>query len=100
MRLIDADGLIDSIRDDLNIDGKNFARIMEHIQNADVVDAEQVVHAHWIIIEDEFYGKHVYCSNCHEEFVLGKSTSVETMRERQKRCFHCGAKMYGGNEDG
>ena len=53
----------------------------------------EVVHAHWIVLGDDFAGKPIYCSNCHEHFFLRRSASVERMREREKHCFNCGARM-------
>lgn len=54
---------------------------------------DAVVHAHWVVLDDFHTGKPVFCSNCHEHFILKRSTPTETMRERQKFCFNCGAKM-------
>lgn len=42
-KLISAAALINAIRDDLHIDGSNFARVKEHIEDAPAVDAVEVV---------------------------------------------------------
>ena len=42
-RLIYADDLLSALRDDLSINGKNFARVRRHIENAPTVDAVEVV---------------------------------------------------------
>ena len=42
-RLIRPGDLIATLRDDLNINGKNFARVKRHIENAPAVDAVAVV---------------------------------------------------------
>ena len=40
---ISANDLITAIRDDVNIDGRTFARVKEHIEEAKAVDAVEVV---------------------------------------------------------
>ena len=42
-RLIRPGELIATLRDDLSINGKNFARVRRHIDNAPTVDAVEVV---------------------------------------------------------
>ena len=43
-RLIDADALKLAIRDDAEINGANYARVKQHINEAKTVDAEKVVY--------------------------------------------------------
>lgn len=42
-RLIDADALKAAIRDDANIDGRNYAMVKRHINEAKTADAFEVV---------------------------------------------------------
>ena len=42
-RLIDANDLLNAIRDDYNINGAHFSRIRRHIEDAPAVDAVEVV---------------------------------------------------------
>ena len=65
-------------------------RYANAIDNAPEVDAEPVVHAHWI------YGKHGWaeCSACHHDFL-----GVYDLENSDNYCRHCGAKMDGGDGD-
>lgn len=74
--------------------------ILQVVKEQPTVDAVEVVHGRWIVLYDDFAGKKVCCSNCHECFFLGRATSMESLRERQKYCFNCGAKMDGENDNG
>lgn len=82
MRLIDADGIKDSIKwnrtdaDDL---------IKYYIDSAPTVDAVPVVHAKWNLADD---GDGIVCSNCGEDFC-----TIVYEEERMLYCPHCGAKM-------
>ena len=62
--------------------------IISSIENAPTVDAEPVVHGHWV--KHNFLGHEQYaCSEC------------QTLGSPQwKRCPVCETKMDGGNEDG
>lgn len=88
-RAIYADDLTSALRDDLNINGKNFARVKRHIENAPAVDAVEVVHGHWIFkhnpIEDpKGYFIRIVCSEC----------NLHT-GQKSNYCPQCGAKMDG-----
>ena len=104
-RAIYADDLIATLRDDLNINGKNFARVKRHIENAPTVDAVEVVHGRW---EDEHGGKYANpryrCSVCKEralyKFELDLLYHWKEVQALTPICPYCGAKMDGGNEDG
>lgn len=62
-KLIDANDLLNAIRDDHNINGTNFARIRRHIESATTVDAVEVVRCKDCKYhEDEEIGM-VYCPN-------------------------------------
>ena len=42
-KIIKAEELLNAIRDDISINGTNFARVKRHIENAPAVDAVEVV---------------------------------------------------------
>ena len=96
-RLIRPGDLIATLRDDPDINGKNFARIKRHIDNAPTVDAVPGVHGRWE------YGKweqghwvkgneRCRCSVCHRDFAVDNSNIWHG-------CPQCLAKMDGGNEE-
>lgn len=62
-KLISAEALLLSLRDDTEIDGKHFARIKEHINHA----PDAVKHGHWVIHIEK--GRNATnwaeCSECH-----------------------------------
>lgn len=62
-KLISAESLLLSVRDDPEIDGKHFARIKEHINHA----PDAVKHGHWVIHIEK--GRNATnwaeCSECH-----------------------------------
>lgn len=82
MKVIDADELRLSIRDDDEIDGWNFARVRAHIEEAKALETKPIVYAHW----DE-NGR---CTNCggHAPYHAMASTYYKS-----PYCFECGAKM-------
>ena len=128
-RAIYADDLTSALRDDLNINGKNFARIKRHIDNAPTVDAVEVVHGRWekasetmpiyrcsICKERNLFknGNNVlsnFCPNCgadmkdnkfnlEDVFDLEAQTKANNDAMRKVISFMVdGAKMDGGNED-
>jgi transposase len=82
-KIIYADDLLSTLRDDKSINGANLRRVIQHINAATAVDT--VVHGRWRIID--FAGA-VECSVCGEE-----------VYEESNYCPNCGAKMDGdGNE--
>ena len=44
-KIIDAEDLLQAIRDDISINGTNFAKVKRHIEDAPAVDAVEAVHA-------------------------------------------------------
>ena len=96
-KLICAEDLLRALRDDISINGTNFAKVKRHIENAPAVDAVEVVHGWWE------YGKweqghwvkgneRCRCSVCHRDFAVDNSNIWNG-------CPHCLAKMDGdGNE--
>lgn len=77
-RLIDADKLFSAIRDDAEIRGTTYARVKEHIFNAE----DEVVHGRWIKAECSEKDGDSNCSNC------GQWDWHDC-----KYCHNCGAKM-------
>ena len=110
MRLIDADKLMkylesifnehkaessqDGHNDDPFVDGESSAmhNVFEAISEQPTVDAQPVVHAHWIDEELELGEDFsIYkCSNCGEEFQLMDGTPNDNDYDY---CPHCGARM-------
>ena len=103
MKAIYAEDLLLSVREDPNINGANFARFRQHINEAPAVDAVEVVHAEWLDgFSVDHEGKTVYesidCSSC-DEYIKVEANDREYWKERFKVCPFCGAKMDGdGNE--
>ena len=97
-RLIDANALYELINEiyDLNygetlIDPYRFAELVE---DADTVDAVEVVHGEWEITEDDYLSLvEMKCSVC------GESYGFEWFEDIQPKSYHycpnCGAKMDG-----
>lgn len=91
-KLIYARDLMLAVRDDLNINGYNFALIKQHIDEAPSVDAVEVMHGRWEEADD---GDGAVCSICREDFC-----NIYLEVERFNYCPNCGAKMDGGVEHG
>ena len=87
-QLIYAEDLLLAIRDDVEINGKNYAMVKTHIQNAPTVDAVEVVHGKW----EEIGVADYKCSRCGFRF-----TSADPISMFQY-C-RCGAKMDGDGND-
>ena len=90
-RLIDANDLLNAIRDDYNINGTNFARIRQHIEDAPAVDAVEVVHGRWIEKEKYTFGVMYDCSIC-DNRILDNGHSWNY-------CPNCGCRMDGGDDE-
>lgn len=109
MRLIDADKLMkylesifnehkaessqDGRNDDPFVDGESSAmhNVIASISEQSVIDAQPIIHAHWIDEELETgEDMSVYkCSNCGKELVM----DVELDDNDNRYCPCCGAKM-------
>lgn len=98
MRLIDVDELNFEKLQDTNgkaIPANEYIAFLkgaiaaeELVKNAPTIDAEPVVHAHWIISFDNPYRrKQCFCSAC------GKKNSVAGINQEVPYCHWCGAKM-------
>ena len=100
MRLIDADALVDTIKDKIAVDKEiypddefsRFSRVgmrsvIGIIKNQDTVDP--VKHGHWI-----FTGRTYKCSNCClKEDNAVEADSCDLPILNFKYCPHCGAEM-------
>lgn len=87
-KLISADALCSTMKDDSSINGANLRRVIQHIEDAPAVDAEPVKRGRWL--PQVLLGERVWdCSECK---TLGSL--------HWKRCPVCEAKMDGGNENG
>lgn len=63
-KIVSANDLLLSVRDDPEIDGKHFARFKEHINRA----PDTVKHGHWLIRSSgkvEYASNLAECSECH-----------------------------------
>ena len=95
-KLIRASDLKLAIRDDININGKHFAIVRKHIDEAEPVDAVEVVHGRWIhdcvegcnpfVDSLPIWVDVMQCSVC-KEYIEGSHGS--------NYCPNCGAKMDG-----
>lgn len=95
-KLIKAEDIFIAIRDDIEISGTNFARVVDHLKNMKPVDAVPVVHGQWIhtTIEDDDWGGtwHKWtCSNC--SFSTGNNPT------RTNYCPCCGTLMDGDKHE-
>ena len=95
-KLINANELLNSIRDDYNINGANFAKIRRHIEAAPAVEDVEVVHGRW---EEMHYEGGILdgtnfdrCSVCGYERVFDD----HALKTVFKYCPNCGAMMDGG----
>lgn len=86
-KLVYADDLMLAIRDDYLIDGRNFSIMREHINDAEAVDAVEVVHGQWVNPYMNRYGHPCHCCS-----ICGFKAS----HQDKNYCPNCGAKMDGG----
>lgn len=85
MRLIDADALVNRIRQEPT-DGMYTEEILEAIGEQPTIEAAPVVHGYWV--------DHYICSNCGKWSTAGLDADVWTSYE-PPFCPNCGAKMDG-----
>ena len=87
-RLIDANALLEKLKKT-----SRYFTVKFDIEEAPTVDAVEVVHGEWEIIEDDYLMDTIYkCSVCKEEFVTIDGTPAENL---WNYCPCCGAKMDG-----
>jgi hypothetical protein len=92
MRLIDADALLDAMRDEEFPSWHPLDEIDSVIDKAPTIDAEPVRHGRWIDDDTPSFFRRRKCSVCGS--YDGKNTAVYG-----HYCWHCGAKMDGGAKD-
>lgn len=105
--LIDRDALIASIPK-TNVDIFENCRncstlcdwqVRELIEQAELVDAVEVVHGRWL--RTDAFPHRIYCSVCfktyvtNEEVIQGRSWDCPIYAYEAEYCPHCGAKMDG-----
>ena len=97
MRLIDRDAFLDWIyalpQARMRTPWSDISIIIQRLQTWPTVDAEQVVHGHWINHFDDLFPEDsmIECSECHE---------FTNILPDDNYCPNCGAKMDGGKVDG
>ena len=64
-----------------------------YIKNQPTVDAEEVVHGEWMLIENDFDAERIECMLCGASFYDGDN---DTFDNPYNYCPNCGAKMDGG----
>lgn len=96
MKLTDTDALRKAVRDDPEIDGLTYARVMRHIIEAKREDAVPVVHAHW---KEWWPPKHMIMTGEEMLYVCSACTAKYSDIEGKRYCPFCGAKMDEEKED-
>ena len=92
-RLIDANALIEQF-DESIFEGFVMKRLIEM---QPTVDAVEVVHGEWEIIEDDYFDLvELKCSACGENY--GFESYEDCIPRNHHYCPNCGAKMDGGAE--
>lgn len=93
MRLIDADALIEHLKNDPLFDLVEQYGLTGVIEAEITIDAEPVRHGYWIQLEFKsiWNNKLIACSKCAELFLV---QNVES----EHYCRNCGAKMDGVEE--
>ena len=92
-KLISAEKLFAVLRDDININGSNLAKVKRHINAAPAVDAVEVVHGRWVMTLYKTTSKRgrVIANKKFACSVCGYCNG----RKQSNYCPHCGAKMDG-----
>lgn len=109
MRLIDADKLVDHLKDEIeeckpldyrSTNVKNIAygtvlglkSAIAFIEALATIEAEPVVHGRWEIITDDYGNEMMRCTVCKSEYYDGDNDTVDTLHNY---CPNCGASMKG-----
>ena len=97
-RLIDAGDLwSDIMMLPHNGDMISSEEVEQAIEDAQTVEAVEVVHGEWSTIEDDYCGMiALECSVCNAQWWFEDDVSFG----KYHYCPNCGAKMDGGNDDG
>ena len=102
-RLIDANALLEKVQFRMAIDNKNAEIIAgcvditrRLIDNAPTVDAVEVVHGEWTVIEDDYDDCTILeCSVCEVSFRFDEYDGLLPQAQTYHYCPNCGAKMDG-----
>ena len=77
--------------------GEAFAKALKVLENATTIDAVEVVHGEWTIIEDDYsFLTTLRCSVCGEEYCFEEYD--EDLPPHYRYCPNCGAKMDGDGD--
>ena len=80
-------------------DRDDFRTMNQVIDDIPTVDAVEVVHGEWTIMDDDYLClTTLECSVCGEQYCFEEYD--EQMPPHYHYCPNCGAKMDGGNENG
>lgn len=102
MRMIDADAFTEKYGDYYAEEGPEWGfigKVGQLISEQPTIEAKPVRHGRWILCEDQHgvdndNNNYAYfCSQCHYQDVHSKYAKVNF-------CWHCGAKMDGGADNG
>lgn len=92
-KLISAESLLLSVRDDPEIDGKHFARFKEHINHA----PDTVKHGRWLKLSPwNNHTQSCLCLNC--DSISYQKKSGVYIGKIPNYCPNCGARMDGEND--
>lgn len=80
MRLVDADKL------KISYDGHFVGVAKNDLDNAPTIEAEPIIHAHWVESEEGYFS----CSNCHNDAMI---ELYENSQKLTPFCPNCGAQM-------
>ena len=98
-RLIDVDVLIailEEIADEDESEYFHLDEITQEIFDAPTVDAVEVVHGDWTIIENDYDGTTTLeCSVCEMSFCFEEYDGLLQQAQTYHYCPNCGAKMDG-----
>ena len=96
MKLTDTDSLRKAVRDDPQIDGLTYARVMRHIIEAKREDAVPVVHAQW---EEWYPPMHMILTGEEMLYRCSACDAKYSDVEGYRYCPYCGAKMDGASNE-
>ena len=99
-RLIDADLFRKEI-ECCDIETSNdWMTIVEQLNEAPTVDAVEVVHGEWTIIEDDYDDATILeCSVCETSFRFDEYDGLLPQAQTYHYCPNCGARMDGDGND-
>ena len=92
-KLISAEDLFCVLRDDININGSNLAKVKRHIEAAPAVDAVEVVHGRCDWCNGEYHTKIMATAIRYHS-----NGNMDGYEMKVNYCPNCGAKMRGNEE--